>query len=562
MRTNWFLRNGFVLAFGLVSCAPSAADTVADTDATGEVSHTTATAEASTQLPTDIPALTAPSPIEQSAEEDLGPEQPDSDALPRTIEGLEEALAVVLDYDDVEELRDFVDTLSDEAFDDLVSKTFGFDSQHELNDYIEQLFEEEDGGEEEDAAFDDDEAGEEHEDVEEQTEEDEDWAREKPVPSWEYVGFTYTPVDFQQLMSKDSLCPHYPVIQPFFNHLITNHAEGPKKWYLATCSDDPVKVYLPAKALLSKDGIRIYRDVKSGGSEGARTIYDGEEVLFDVQLWLNVSEDITIFFMHLALLEHVQSLVDNSDVGYVIFDAGTHIGYLKSAEVYGMDYNVIDFGVEDRRADAGLTEYDDHWWNIRANPLDYFVDEVRESILNAYQPVFEDMMNEGEQPFTDLEDSRSNINENGKIWGTWFKDDLPNAFDSDTFGAAWSIIHWTKTDDLSKETFWKFLERQPDLSGIIVESNRLEVVGKPLHAGESIGKNMFFIVSGSDSYGIGRMTNYFVGDDTISLYIKYRVTANTESKLDDTLSLEVFESKDLAESSDFSAGAVEFRRQP
>tara|TARA_B100001964_G_scaffold237968_1_gene302502 strand:- start:187 stop:1620 length:1434 start_codon:yes stop_codon:yes gene_type:complete len=476
---------------------------VAVTDATEAVTQMAAITEAPTQVPADALVPTALSPIEKPAEEDLGTEQPGSNELHRKIEGLEE---------------------EDAAFDGKVS--------------------------------------EQQEDAEEQEEEDEDWVRENPIPSWEYVGFTHMPVDFQQLMSKESLCPYYPAIQPFFNHLITNHAEGPKKWYLATCSDDPVKVYLPAKALLSKNGIRVYRDVKSGGNEGTRTIYDGEEVLFDVQLWLNVSEDITIFFMHLALLEHIQSLVDNSDVGYVIFDAGTHIGYLKSAEVYGMGYSVIDFGVEDRRTDAGLTEYDDHWWNIRANPLDYFVDEVRESILNAYHPVLEDMVNEGEQPFTDIEDSRANINENGKIWGTWFKDDLPNAFDSTTFGAAWSIIHWTKTDDLSKQTFWKFLERQPDLSGIIVESNRLEAVGKPLYAGEPIGKNMFFILSGNASYGIGKMADYFGGHDTIPLYLKYRVTANTESKLDDTLSLEVFESKNLAESSDFSGRAVEFRRQP
>jgi hypothetical protein len=389
-----------------------------------------------------------------------------------------------------------------------------------------------------------------------------EWEKEENVPSWKYIGFTHTPVDFQQLMSKESLCPYYPVIQPFFNHLVTNHAEGPKKWYLATCSDDPVKVYLPAKALLSKDGVRVYRDVVSGGSEGARTIYDGEEVLYDVQLSLGVSEDIKIFFMHITLLESIRSLVNNSDVGYVILDAGTHIGYLKSPEVYGMDYSVIDFGVEDRRVDAGLTGYDDHWWNIRANPLDYFVEEVRESILKAYQPVLQEMMNDGEQPFTDLEDSRSNINENGKLWGTWFKDDLPNAFDSATSGAAWSIIHWTKTDDLSKETSWKFLGRHPDLSGIFIESDRLETVGKRLYAGEPTGRNLFFILSGNDSDGIGRMTNYYSGNDTRTMYLKYQVTANTESKLDDNLTLEVFDSKDLAESSGFSDAAVEFRRQP
>ena len=86
---------------------------------------------------------------------------------------------------------------------------------------------------------------------------------------WEYSGFTHTPVDFPQLMSEESLCPSYPALQPFFNYFITSHTEGPKKWYLASCSKDPVKVYLPVKALLRDQGIRMFRDEVTGGSEGA-----------------------------------------------------------------------------------------------------------------------------------------------------------------------------------------------------------------------------------------------------------------------------------------------------
>ena len=106
------------------------------------------------------------------------------------------------------------------------------------------------------------------------------------------------------------------------------------------------------------------------------------------------------------------------------------------------------------------------------------------------------------------------------------------------------------------------MERQPFLSGIIIESNTLDAVGKPLHLGEPLRKNLSVILSGTDSYGIGRMTSYFSRNDTRSMYVKYQVIANTESKLDDNLILEVFDSKDLAESSDFSDGAVEFRRPP
>ena len=44
--------------------------------------------------------------------------------------------------------------------------------------------------------------------------------------------------------------------------------------------------------------------------------------------------------------------------------------------------------------------------------------------------------------------------------------------------------------------------------------------------------------------------------------IKRKSRFQIESKLDDILTLEVFDSKDLAESSDFSDASVEFRREP
>jgi len=380
---------------------------------------------------------------------------------------------------------------------------------------------------------------------------------------WEYIGFTHAPVDFQQLMSEDSLCPSYPALQPFFNYLITSHTEGPKKWYLASCSEDPVKVYLPVKALLGERSIRISHDEVTGGSEGATTVYDGRNVLSDVQVFFEASVDVKVFFMHLTLLEQIKSLLDDSDDGYVVLEAGTHIGYLKSSEAYMMDYSVIDFGVSDTRIDAGLTEYDDHWWNIRANPFDYFSEEVRRSILAAYKPVYDRMVREGTHPFTDIKDSRLNLNENGKIWGTWFKDDLSNGFQGSAWASAWSVIHFTKTDDLHRETFWKYLEQHPGLSGILVEANRLETLGQRLYVGQPYGKSGYYILSGDESSGLAKMEHYFSeGEGLQSQYIRFQVVGKSESTSGDVLTLEVFNSYELAKSSDFSDKAVRFRRDP
>ncbi|MDP7628818.1 MAG: hypothetical protein QF530_13060 [SAR202 cluster bacterium] len=380
---------------------------------------------------------------------------------------------------------------------------------------------------------------------------------------WEYVGFTHAPVDFQLLMSEDSLCPYYPALQPFFNYFIPSHTEGPKKWYLGTCSEDPVKVYLPVKALLRDGGIRIYADEVTGGSEGARTAYDGHQILSDVQAYFEASMDVTVFFMHLTLLEQIKSSVEESDRGYVVLEAGTHIGYLKSPDAYDMDYNVVDFGVSDKRVNAGLTENDDHWWDIRANPFDYFSEEVKGSILAAYKPVYDRMAREGTYPFTDIEDSRLNLNENGRIWGTWFKDDLSNGFDGAVWASDWSLIHFTKTDDLARETFWKYLEEHSGLSGLLVEANRLDAVGKRLYNGRPNGKSGYYLLSGSDSSGLAKIESYFSQREGLQTrYLRFLVTGNTESTLDDILTLEAFDSHELAKSSDFSDEAVRFRRTP
>ena len=342
------------------------------------------------------------------------------------------------------------------------------------------------------------------------------------------------------------------MLMPFFNYLNTNHAEGPKKWYIKACPGDPVKVYLPAKALLREENVYV-----SGNEE----MYNGDKVLTDVKVYFEASADISLFFMHLALLVEVEFAAKESSIGSAVLEAGTHIGYLytPSQGTYS-----LDFGVQDKNVDAGLTENDEHWWNIRANPLDYFTEEVRQSILEAYQSNYQRLLDDGYSAFADLKDSRLNFNEDGKIWGVWFKDDLSNAFSGDAgySGTAWSVINVVKTTDLTQETYWKALEKFPELSGLFVEQARKEAVGQSLYEGGPIGENRFFILSGNDSSGIARIEDHRVSEKPRTVYLKYEIIANTESNSDDILRMESFSSQDVAEMSDFSDGAVRFRRPP
>lgn len=383
-----------------------------------------------------------------------------------------------------------------------------------------------------------------------------------PSWDWDFTHFTHPPVDFQQLMAPESICPYYPPIQPFFNYLVTSHTEGPKKWYLATCSESPVKIYLPVKARLDERGIRITRDEVTGGSEGTPALYDGQEVLSDVQAYFEASADVTVFFMHLTLLKDLETRLNNSDHGFIVLEAGTHIGYLKSADAYGMEYDVVDFGVSDKRSDAGLTRSGDHWWNRRANPLDYFVEDVRTSILTAYEPVYARYMAEGTHPFTNVEDSRTNLNEKGEIWGTWFKGDLPNGFDGASWASDWSVIHVTNVDHVEHATFWKSLEEHPGLSGLWVEADRGNLVGQPLYDRRPNGKSWYYLLSGNASSGVAKIEPYFYQDVSSVWYLKFEIEPRTDGPYHDILRIEAFSSLELAESNGFSDAAVSFRRTP
>ncbi len=373
-----------------------------------------------------------------------------------------------------------------------------------------------------------------------------------PEIFWEYIGFTHAPIDFEQTLVEAPSCASGSMLMPFFNYLNMKHAESPKKWYIIACAGDPVKVYLPSKALLRT------RNINVSGSDGT---YNGEKVLTDVKVYFEASTDITLFFMHLALLADIKSQVDQSSSGYSVLEAGTHIGYVyaPNRERYS-----LDFGVEDKSVDPGLTFNDDHWWNIRVNPLDYFTKETKQSILETYQNSYQRLVDNGTTAFADLEDSRLDLNENGKIWGVWFKDEFPNAFSSDSghSGTAWSVINVVRTDDLTQETYWKILQKFPDSSGFFVEQALKDALGQSLYEGGPIGENRFFILSGDDTFGIARIVNRRDWEGSRTMYLKYEIIRHSESKVDDMLRIEAFITQDEAEMNGFSEKAVRFRRTP
>ena len=282
-------------------------------------------------------------------------------------------------------------------------------------------------------------------------------------------------------------------------------------------------------------------------------LVNGEKVIIDVGANFDVSPDIYVFYEHLALRDEIRAAVQDSPKGYAVFDAGTHIGYIYWPPSFY--YAALDFGVSDRNIDSGLITY-----SFNANPLDYFTDELRESILEAYQPYYDSLVEEGTTPYSDIEDSRMGINHQDTIWGVWFKDDLGNAWDYR--GTYWWAVNLVKKEDLHQETYWKTLQEFPTMSGLFGEGAGKEVVGKALYEGQPIGRSsQFFILSGNGIAGVARIGEDW-GDSPRTVYLKYQVQPNTDSRFDEKLIMESFPTQELAEASSFSDKAVAFRREP
>ena len=365
----------------------------------------------------------------------------------------------------------------------------------------------------------------------------------------EFTGFTHTPVDFQAVLHSASTCFDHPRLEPFFNYYNTSHAEGPKKWYVTACPGDMVEVYLPARGILFDFGIQAF-----GSEEGIDGHFKGEKVLINIQAQFDVSSDITVFYQHLTLRDEVNTMLQDSPNRFVIFDAGAHIGY---AYLPTKAWYTIDFGVRDRRVDAGLTQDPSERWNSMVNPLDYFNDDLRGSILGNYQETYDSLVEGGVTPYSDIEDSRMNINEPNTIWGYWFKNDLPDMWD----GSAWSVVTLINSADLHQETYWKTLEEFPGMSGLFVEQSRAEVIRQPLYEGQPIVRSKFYILSGDDRAGVGRIGEER-GNDPRIIYLKYELQPNTADELDAMLMMESFQSLEAAEAREFSDRAVVFRRKP
>ena len=358
--------------------------------------------------------------------------------------------------------------------------------------------------------------------------------------------FTHSPVDIQALFAADTFKDAAP-ISPYFNYDNTAHAEGPRKWYLYGSSTEPLKVFLPARAELSRHA------VMTSGESGELQL-KGEKVWLNMHVTFQVNADLRIIFMHLCLRDEILRKVDRAQGRQVWFPAGTHVGY-----VHYPPWNSLDFAVEDRRKNSRMASEPTLSWNLRTNPLDYFVPELRQQILSAYRSTLDQLKREGTAPYSDLTDSRANINISETLWGVWFKDDLAAPFRDHEVN--WSIINAVPKKMLHRATYSKVLEEDPNHAGLFTENGKGRNSGQQLYDGAPLGRSRLYLLSGDERDGTAKIAHRF--DPSQFVFLKFAVRRNAPNDPhDDQLRMESFPTSGAAEENAFSDQAVLFRRDP
>ena len=105
----------------------------------------------------------------------------------------------------------------------------------------------------------------------------------------------------------------------------------------------------------SEEGMNAYKELlnRERFPEGPQLCYS---LGFDVRVRASLSDvspEITVFYMHLTLRDEIRATVQDSPNAYVIFDAGTHIGYIYPPPT--SSFYTLDFGVQDQNMDAGFS---------------------------------------------------------------------------------------------------------------------------------------------------------------------------------------------------------------
>jgi len=364
----------------------------------------------------------------------------------------------------------------------------------------------------------------------------------------ENAKFSNFPVDLAKLFYDDDpscyasylqgLTPGTMLISPFSRHVSGAHPEGYGKWYIRS-KERAIEVYLVTRAVLFPDKINL-----SDVTVETFVSYEGNSVSIDGDIDFQVSPQLWINYDHLDILVSLKEQLDNSDDGYLVLPAGTHIGYIlpENYQLSGTTGS-LDFQISDDRVNAGLASDPSYNMNRWSYPSPYFADSVQTEITTRYAELYDRLAVLGRAPESKL-DSPLDINVVNSPWGVWYYKSGDLTADNDSYLYFLGIIAFLKHPDKTNAETFKYDLRNATQE-VAIPSNLEGFFG--YSSGTIPSKYSFltshitwsvFLVSGDYDYGVFKIYK----DMTTSYYMKFELIENDASdKWDDELKIEFFD---------------------
>lgn len=322
------------------------------------------------------------------------------------------------------------------------------------------------------------------------------------------------------------------MLTPWGGHFISSHFEGADKWYFY--ADRPLNITAPISGKVQQ-----YRV-----SDGSSAIVNGNPVIVDVRLVIDIGSGCSVKFEHLTILE---SLHDQVKDGNYKFTLDEFLGYPTE---WSPGFWTIDF----------------HYWYKSEDicPYPALSQSLQEQLTTLYNLQYARAKIGGVYPQSTLCNDM-NISIRDSFWGVWeyktgpydsFMTDVDRIFGYEVGGFTFLNRELTNPQTFHRDMINLSKELSPDIIGVFRDAGNGDVPGY-----DSLGTCMVEQVEGDNLEGILELIIIDSWDwgDTASVYTRYSLDTKTSKLGDDLLTIEYFST--LSEAQDgFTENSIIYQR--
>jgi len=323
------------------------------------------------------------------------------------------------------------------------------------------------------------------------------------------------------------------MLTPWGGHFISNHFEGADKWYFYAYRALNITVPIAGK-------VKSYRV-----NNGAKDVINGNNVIVDVRLVIDIGQRCAIKFEHLTILESLHEKVKD---GRYTFTPAELLGYPTN---WGGDLWTIDF----------------HYLYKGENICPYpgLSSTLQDKLTSLYALQYERAKIAGVFPETKLCNTLD-IAIKDTIWGVWEYrsgpfDEFVTSMDR-KFGCKVGGFTFLNRELCNPETFWRdMVTPSKNLSTSIIGVFR-DATGEDVPGYNSLDICMVKQIEGTDQTGILELitTSYSDWGFNTSVFVRFSLDLKSANKLsDDILTIEYFGSLTEAQNG-FTDNAITYKR--